>query len=114
MLSVFERAPLKRNGFFKPCLLEYCRRRGIGFLAYSPLGGAARNAELVKHPVVAKIAANHEVSPHSVAIAWALALDDHVVPIPAARSQKNALDSISAAGLHLSTSECNAIRRASF
>lgn len=89
-------------------VVGHCADRGIGILAYSPLGRGFLTGTLSAHHIkdgdfrsanprftpeamqanaaivdgVAAIAQRHEVSPAQIALAWVLAQGDHVVPIP--------------------------------
>jgi aryl-alcohol dehydrogenase-like predicted oxidoreductase len=63
--------------------LRHCDGRGIAFLPWSPLGGMSAAAGLGdQHRAFAEVAAERGVSPQQVALAWMLALGDHVLPIP--------------------------------
>jgi len=65
------------NPFFREAIddgvVAYCDEQGIGFLAYSPVGGGRLNKKLPSHPVLKEIAYRHSVSPHAVVLAWVLA-----------------------------------------
>jgi len=106
------------NPFFREAIqggvVAVCERMGVGFLAYSPVGGGRLNKKLPSHPVLEPIARRHGVSPHAVVIAWVTAQGNTVIPIPAARSVEHALDSMSAASVVLSADELDAIDRAEF
>lgn len=106
------------NPFFREALetgvARYCAHRGIGFLAYSPLGGGRLNKKLPDHPVLRPIAERHGISPHAVVLAWVMAQADSVIPIPAARTVEHALDSLTAAAVRLSADELAAIDEAEF
>ncbi len=86
--------------------LEYCARRGIAFLPWSPLGGIGRSARLADdHAVFAEVAADRGVSVYQVTLAWELALAAQVIPIPGASRPASILDSVAAADLELSADE---------
>lgn len=106
------------NPFFREALesgvVDYCARRGIGFLAYSPVGGGRLNRKLPDHPVVRSIASRVGVSPHAVVLAWVLAQGPTVFAIPGARTVAHALDSLTAATLQLSPADLAAITQAEF
>ncbi len=87
---------------------------GMGFLAYSPVGGGRLNRKLPDHPVAAAIARDRGVSPHAVVLAWVLGLSPNVLVIPGARTIPHAMDSIAAADLDLTPSETAAIEGAEF
>jgi aryl-alcohol dehydrogenase-like predicted oxidoreductase len=106
------------NPFFREALdtgvVAACGRRGIGFLAYSPVGGGRLNRKLPAHPVVRSIARRHGVSPHAVVLAWVLAQGGTVVPIPSARTVEHVVDSCAAAGVMLTAAERAALDEAEF
>ena len=78
------------NPFFREALsggvVAECGRRGLGFLAYSPVGGGRLNKKLPDHPVLQSIARRHSTSSHAVVLAWVLAQGDTVIAIPSART----------------------------
>ncbi len=106
--NLFYRAPLGDG------VVNYCRRRGIAFIAYSPVGGSQYNKQLIRHSVLAAIAERYECSAHAVALAWLLAQAPNIIPIPGARSVEHALDSVRAADLMLEDSDLQAISEARF
>jgi aryl-alcohol dehydrogenase-like predicted oxidoreductase len=106
------------NPFFREALatgvLRHCSERGIGFLAYSPVGGGRLNRKLPDHPVLAPMARRLGVSAHALVLAWVLAQSPAVLAIPSARSVEHALDSLRAADLSLAAEDLAAIDRAEF
>ena len=106
------------NPFFREALssgvVAECARRGLGFLAYSPVGGGRLNRKLSDHPVLQPIARRHDISPHAVVLAWVLAQGDTVIAIPSARTTAHAADSLTAADVQLSAAELAAIDAAEF
>ncbi len=106
------------NPFFREAkdegVLEYCTREGLGFLAYSPLGGGRLNRKLAGHPVLSPIARRHGVSEHAVVLAWLLALSPAVIPIPGARTVEHATDSAGAARLTLDPDEVAQVSAGAF
>jgi aryl-alcohol dehydrogenase-like predicted oxidoreductase len=106
------------NPFFREALsegvLEYCTNQGIGFLAYSPVGGGRLNRKLPGHPVLQPIATRLGVTPHVLVLAWVLARSPGVIVIPSARTVEHAVDSTIAASLSLSEAELSAITAAEF
>jgi len=91
-----------------------CTRRGVGFLAYSPVGGGRLNRKLPDHPVLQPIARRHGISPHAVVLAWVLAQGGTVIAIPSARTTAHATDSLTAADVQLSAADLAAIDAAEF
>ena len=89
--------------FFREALtggvVDFCARKGIGFLAYSPVGGGRLNKKLPDHPVAKEIAEKHGALPHEVVLAWVLAQGDSVLLIPGARTVEHMESSVRAAGL---------------
>ena len=106
------------NPFFREALsegvVEYCTKQGIGFLAYSPIGGGRLNRKLPAHPVLQPMASKLGVTPHALVLAWVLARSPAVIVIPSARTVEHALDSITAAELRLSEADLSAITTAEF
>ncbi len=104
--------------FFREALsggvVRECTRRGLGFLAYSPVGGGRLNKKLPDHPVLQPIARRHGISPHAVVLAWVLAQGDTVIAIPSARTTAHAADSLTATDVQLSAAELAAIDAAEF
>jgi aryl-alcohol dehydrogenase-like predicted oxidoreductase len=106
------------NPFFREALaqgvVEYCTQQGIGFLAYSPIGGGRLNRKLPGHPVLQPMATRLGVTPHALVLVWVLARSPAVIVIPSARTVEHGLDSTSAAELQLSESDLSAITSAEF
>jgi aryl-alcohol dehydrogenase-like predicted oxidoreductase len=106
------------NPFFREALTEgvvrYCEAQGIGFLAYSPVGGGRLNRKLPAHAVLRPMAARLGVSTHALVLAWMLSRSPAVVVIPSARRVEHALDSVQAGELELSAEDLAAIDEAEF
>jgi aryl-alcohol dehydrogenase-like predicted oxidoreductase len=106
------------NPFFREALtegvVEYCARQGMGFLAYSPVGGGRLNRKLPAHPVLRPMASRLGATPHALVLAWVLARAANVFVIPSARTAEHALDSVAAATLELSEADLSAITMAEF
>ncbi len=113
-------------------VLPTCRSLGIGFVAYSPLGrgfltGAlaspgdlaegdrrrehprfaaenfAKNARLLAS--LRAVAAGHGATPAQIALAWLLARDDDIVPIPGTKRVARLEENAAAADLALTGEE---------
>ena len=124
--SLWTRDP-EENG-----VLETCRRLGVGFVPYSPLGrgfltGAlqspddfaeddyrrvsprftgenfAKNLQLVEK--IGELAAARRVKPSQLALAWVLAQGEHLVPIPGTKQRKYLEENVAAVTLELSAAE---------
>jgi aryl-alcohol dehydrogenase-like predicted oxidoreductase len=89
--------------------VKYCNENGIGYLAYSPVGGGRLNKKLPGNPVLQPIAEAHGASPHSVVLAWVAARAPNVIVIPGARTVEHVLDSAASAAVELSPEELQAI-----
>lgn len=106
------------NPFFREALdtgvVDWCAQRGIGFLAYSPVGGARLNKKLPDHRVAQNVARQQGTSAHAAVLAWVLSKGPNVIVIPGARTVAHAVDSAAAADLTLSNSELESIDTAEF
>ncbi len=106
------------NPFFPEAIhdgvVTHCAKLGIGFLAYSPVGGGRLHKKLPEHATITEIAGRYNAEPHEVVLAWVLAQGPSVFIIPGARSQKNALSSVRAAALQLTDEELQLINNAHF
>ncbi len=106
------------NPFFREAIddgvVACCDRKGIGFLAYSPVGGGRLNRKLPGHPVVAAIADETGAKPHEVALAWVLSRGKSVIIIPGARTAEHARSSVAAERLELTEDQKKAIEDAEF
>lgn len=71
-------------------LLEFCREKGIVFLAFAPLGHGMRPG-LLEDPVILAIAARIGKTPAQVLLAWALQRGTAILTTPktAARAKEN-------------------------
>lgn len=86
--------------------LALCAELDIAFLPWSPLGGIARAGDLAeRHTVFAEVAADRGVSPQQVCLAWELARESVVIPIPGASRPESIRDSAAAAELALTPEE---------
>lgn len=117
-------------------ILPLCRRLGIGFVAYSPLGrgfltgGVAsgddlsandarrrmprfsgenlrRNLELVGE--LRRLAAAHRCTPAQLALAWVLSRGDFIVPIPGTSHRERLDENAAAADVALSEASLRAL-----
>jgi len=124
--SLWSRDP-EHNG-----VLETCRRLGIAFVAYSPLGrgfltgelkspedfaaddyrrfsprfqGDNFNRNLAMVDRVKAMAADKRISAAQLALAWVLAQGEHVIPIPGTKQRKYLESNVAAAEVALSGEE---------
>ncbi|MSR06136.1 MAG: aldo/keto reductase [Gemmatimonadetes bacterium] len=113
-LSPFFRESLEPGFLREPSVVEHCRTQGVGFLAYSPVGGGRLNLKLPGLPVIATIAKRHNATPHSVVLAWVLAQGPTVIPIPGGRTVEHVKDAAGAADLDLTPAELEEIAKTQF
>jgi diketogulonate reductase-like aldo/keto reductase len=88
-------------------LLPLCRRAGVPIMAYSPI----EQGRLLGHPVLHAIAAQHDVTPAQVALAWVLH-HDLVTAIPRAGSPRHVQENHDALAVRLTTEDLAALDRA--
>ena len=117
-------------------LLATCRELGIGFVAYSPLGRGfltgqfkrfgdlpaddyrrfsprfqgenfQRNLDLVRR--VEEIAKEKSCKPSQLALAWVLAQDKNIIPIPGTKRRKYLEENVAAIDLKLTTEDLRRI-----
>jgi aryl-alcohol dehydrogenase-like predicted oxidoreductase len=104
------------NPYFRESIdvARECERRGITFLAYSPVGGSRLAKKIPQFPILQKLAAKHDCSPHAIVLAWVRSKGKTVVPIPGARTKKHAIDSARAVEVILAAEEIEEIDRIEF
>lgn len=104
------------NPYFRESvrIAEECGRRGITFLAYSPVGGGRLAKKLPRFDVLIELARKHDASVHAIVLAWVRSKGATVVPIPAARTVEHAVDSAKSIDVRLSTEELAAIDESDF
>jgi aryl-alcohol dehydrogenase-like predicted oxidoreductase len=90
-------------------VLEYCERRGIGFIPWHPLaaGDLARSGSLLD-----KVAKRHGAAPSQIALAWVLKRSHPVMlPIPGTSKVKHLEENVAAASIKLSDEDFAALNR---
>jgi aryl-alcohol dehydrogenase-like predicted oxidoreductase len=117
-------------------ILPTCRELGVGFVAYSPLGrgfltGALRSTEglaendfrrtvprfqgenlernLAVVAEVERLAEAKGITPAQLALAWVLAQDDDIVPIPGTRRRERLEENAAAADVELTAEDLRTI-----
>jgi aryl-alcohol dehydrogenase-like predicted oxidoreductase len=91
--------------------VEACERRGIPFLAWSPLGGMDAASEAPGElPATSAIAARRGISPQRVTLAWLLSLSDAIVALVGASRPDTIHDSAAALSLELDDDELGRLR----
>jgi pyridoxine 4-dehydrogenase len=89
-------------------VLEYCEKRGIGFIPWFPLaaGDLAQPGSLLD-----KIAKRHNAVPAQIALAWVLKRSPVMLPIPGTSKVKHLEQNIAAANIELSDEEFASLDR---
>jgi aryl-alcohol dehydrogenase-like predicted oxidoreductase len=89
-------------------VLEYCERRGIGFIPWYPLaaGDLARPGSLLD-----KVAKRHGAAPSQIALAWVLKRSPVMLPIPGTSKVKHLEENVAAASIKLSDEDFAALNR---
>ena len=134
--SLWERNLEQPSPGGRPSVVEVCRELGIGIVPYSPLGRGfltgrfqapdelaaddnrrrhprfcadnfARNLALAGH--VRELAQRKGCTPAQLALAWLLARDPHLVPIPGTRSVARLQENLGALDVQLDAAEVAAI-----
>jgi diketogulonate reductase-like aldo/keto reductase len=83
-------------------LLPWCEQHGMPVMAYSPLGGPGTN--LLRDPMLARIAAAHGCSAAAVALAWTIR-GGYVIAIPESGSVAHVKENAVALSLTLTPQE---------
>jgi len=84
-------------------LVSFCHERGIRVLAHSPLSAPG----LLEEPLLADIAADRNLSPAGVVLAWNVTRG--VVPIPSSTTAEHIVDNLAAAAERLPPDVCERI-----
>jgi aryl-alcohol dehydrogenase-like predicted oxidoreductase len=89
-------------------VLDYCTRRGIGFIPWHPLaaGDLAKPGSLLD-----SLAARHGVSPSQLALAWMLKRSPVMLPIPGTSKVAHLEQNVAAADIQLSDEEFASLDR---
>ncbi|MGB6742172.1 MAG: aldo/keto reductase, partial [Terracidiphilus sp.] len=86
--------------------LNYCERRGIGFLPWYPMaGGKLLKAEQPGAQSLAALAARHSVSVPQLSLAWLLERSPVMLPIPGTAKIAHLEENVAAAQVKLSAEE---------
>jgi aryl-alcohol dehydrogenase-like predicted oxidoreductase len=91
----------KHDGAARAGIVTWCRERDIPLFAHSPLGGVAHAPKLARDTALSIVAKRHGASPAEVMLAYLLALDSRIVPIPGARRVETVESCVRAAELVL-------------
>jgi pyridoxine 4-dehydrogenase len=86
--------------------LDYCERRGIGFLPWYPIaGGKLLKADQPGAQSLATLAARHSVSVPQLSLAWLLQRSPVMLPIPGTAKIAHLEENVAAAQIKLSAEE---------
>lgn len=88
-------------------VLAACSQQGLPFLPWYPLGAGRLEAEALE-----SVARKHDATVHQVAIAWLLAKDPVIVPIPGTGSSAHLEENVAAAQLRLDAGDLEALESA--
>ena len=92
-------------------VMEKCRRDGIAFLPWSPLGGMGGAKQIGEKGALEKLAEEINVSPQQIVLAWHLAQYERELPIPGASRIASVEDSARAADIELSSEQVEMLTR---
>jgi aryl-alcohol dehydrogenase-like predicted oxidoreductase len=95
-------------------VLKVCAELGLGFLAYSPVGGGRLHKKLSAHAETGRVAKRRGLTPHQVILAWVLSRSPAVIPIPGASRPESARGSAAVAEAALSPADLSEITAAVF
>lgn len=109
--SLWTRDPLETG------VLDWCRANGAAFVPFAPLGrgpltGAVTAAAIPDEGALSAIrlvAGRHRATPAQVAIAWALAQGEHVIPIPGTKHRRYLQENVGAALITLEPDDLDAL-----
>ncbi|WP_254279469.1 aldo/keto reductase [Haloarcula marina] len=82
-------------------VLEACENYGVGFIPWFPL--AAGSLDDVAG--IDEVAANHDATPHQIALAWLLRHSDVTLPIPGTASLDHLEQNVAASAIELTVEE---------
>jgi diketogulonate reductase-like aldo/keto reductase len=89
-------------------LQPWCERHGLPIMAYSPLGSGN---DLLRHPVLARVAERNGVAPAAVAIAWTMR-NGRTISIPESGSVEHVRQNAAALTLRLGAQDLADLDRA--
>jgi aryl-alcohol dehydrogenase-like predicted oxidoreductase len=93
-------------------ILAYCDENGITFLPYGPVGGSRRVQALRRSAELRRIGSAVGATPEELVLAWILARNQTLVPIPGASRVASIESSVRAEGLELDAETLAQVERA--
>ena len=88
-------------------VLDYCTKHGIAFIPYGSLGAhpLKQGAPLaIAQGIFAEIAADHNVKPNQIALAWLLHRANNILLIPGTTTITHLEENVAAAAIKLTSS----------
>jgi aryl-alcohol dehydrogenase-like predicted oxidoreductase len=89
--------------------LDYCAKRGIGFIPWAPLSAGEFSRE---GSALDAIARKHKATPNQIALAWLLKRSPVMLPIPGTGKVAHLEENVAAAAIKLSDEEFAGLDRA--
>jgi len=86
-------------------VIDYCVTHGIQVIAYRPLGGRRKVAQLRHEVVLKEMAERCRATPAQIALAWLETLSDHIITIPGATRIESVQSIVRAHGVQLSAED---------
>jgi aryl-alcohol dehydrogenase-like predicted oxidoreductase len=90
-------------------VIAACQEQQVTYIAYSPVGGGRHHTQMAEHPVLVKIAQDHQAAPHQIMLSWCLSKGNQMLPIPGASKVRNVISSATAAQIQLNSEEIQEI-----
>jgi aryl-alcohol dehydrogenase-like predicted oxidoreductase len=90
-------------------MLRACDEQGVSFLPHSVVGGKHLSETIVEHPLLVELGDKYRVGPYAVVVAWHLAKNESVIPIPGASRPESIVSSASAASLQMARDDISRI-----
>jgi pyridoxine 4-dehydrogenase len=92
-------------------VLDYCAEKGIGFIAFYPLGSGKLVRRATEGTPLAEIARAHGATPNQIALAWLLRRSPVLLPIPGTGKPAHLAENVAAAAIRLGDAEFAALDR---
>ena len=87
-------------------IIEFCEEENIIYIPWNPVGGRGNAPEIGKmYETLGEIAEDHQVSPHTIALAWLLDRSPIIRPIPGTRKFDHLAENMKSLHVELSDEE---------
>lgn len=93
--SVFNQTDLQKG------MIDLCKQNNVLYIAHSPVGGHHNHTSLIQHPLLEEVAWKYSTSNYVIALAWLLAQEKCILPIPGASKISSIEGSLAACDLNL-------------